>query len=647
MKLTQSEAKQQAKTMLKSYLQGKGIDPHKPFRCLSPRHPDKHPSMSFSYKTNRVKCWSCQFGGDIFTLVGEEYGLYGKAMFEKTYELLGLEVEGVGKKTASAAQQMQRTTLKKENPESAVQEPAKDFTGYYQRCAERTAQTDYFARRGLDADTVRRFRLGYDPACRCSTRNTPWKAIIIPTAEDSYVIRNTSLSADEKNRYRKVGHSRIFNLEALNGKGPVFIVEGEIDALSLESVGMNAVALGSVANAGAFLREVEQRLPELSMVIAMDSDKAGVRTADELAEGLKKLGMNFLKADGADLFLGEKDANAALVKDREAFSRTVHGFFRAQESAAKAVEYEEYQRNSAFSFLDDFMNGIAESVDTPLIRTGFRSMDSVFDGGMREGLYIIGAVSSLGKTTFCQQIADQVAASGEDVLYFSLEMSKHELASKSISRETMKEALEKKLDPMDARTARQITTAAFYDGYTSQQLMLIDRAVERYSKYAPKLYYFEGVGDIGVSQIRETIEKHIRIMGRKPGLVLVDYLQILAPYSDRASDKQNVDRAVLELKRISRDFKCPVWAISSLNRSSYTSKIEMSAMKESGSIEFSSDVLMGLQPEGIGMDGFDMNEAKAANPRKLELVILKNRNGRTGLTIGFSYYPAFNFFKER
>ena len=74
-----------------------------------------------------------------------------------------------------------------------------------------------------------------------------------------------------------------------------------------------------------------------------------------------------------------------------------------------------------------------------------------------------------------------------------------------------------------------------------------------------------------------------RTTGKTP-LVIVDYLQIVAPYNERATDKQNMDKAVLELKRISRDFKLPVIAVSSLNRMSYGQRISMEAFKESGAI---------------------------------------------------------------
>jgi replicative DNA helicase len=82
----------------------------------------------------------------------------------------------------------------------------------------------------------------------------------------------------------------------------------------------------------------------------------------------------------------------------------------------------------------------------------------------------------------------------------------------------------------------------------------------------------------------------------------------------------------------------------------------MESFKESGAVEYSSDVLIGLQLECVNdFEGKTkpeerkaaINAAKRANPRKVELVILKNRNGETGKTIAYNYYPMFNHFEER
>ena len=72
----------------------------------------------------------------------------------------------------------------------------------------------------------------------------------------------------------------------------------------------------------------------------------------------------------------------------------------------------------------------------------------------------------------------------------------------------------------------------------------------------------------------------------------------------------------------------------------------MQAFKESGAIEYSTDVLIGLQLMGTGAKGFDVDTAKSKNPREIEAVILKNRNGRTGGKIGYNFYAMFNYFSE-
>jgi replicative DNA helicase len=295
--------------------------------------------------------------------------------------------------------------------------------------------------------------------------------------------------------------------------------------------------------------------------------------------------------------------------------------------------------------LQSFINGIADSVNTSFIPTGFKQLDRVLEGGLYEGLYIIGAISSLGKTTLVLQIADQIAQQGNDVLVFSLEMARSELMAKSISRLTKLEALAIDGKTSNAKTTRGITTGSRYANYSQQEHAIINNAIKAYSEYAGNIYISEGIGDIGAAQIRETVAKHISFTGRTP-VIIIDYLQILAPYSERATDKQNTDKAVMELKRISRDFKAPVLGISSFNRANYKEAVTMEAFKESGAIEYSSDVLIGLQLKGAGTKDFDANKAKDKNPREVELVVLKNRNGATGKKIEYGYYPLFNDFKE-
>ena len=240
--------------------------------------------------------------------------------------------------------------------------------------------------------------------------------------------------------------------------------------------------------------------------------------------------------------------------------------------------YDEYRVST---HLKAFTDSIQESVNTPAIPTGFDKLDSVLDGGLYAGLYFVGAISSLGKTTFVMQIADQMAQQGNDVLIFSLEMARYELMAKSISRTTLLNAEH----PRQAKTVHDIMVWKRYENYSPEEIALIKQAVYEYGGYADNIYIVEGVGDVSAGRIKEDVERHIRATGKTP-VVIIDYLQLIEPEPNQMRDttKQVIDKAVMELKRISRDLKTPVIAISSLNRQSYKDESNMAAFKESGAI---------------------------------------------------------------
>lgn len=308
---------------------------------------------------------------------------------------------------------------------------------------------------------------------------------------------------------------------------------------------------------------------------------------------------------------------------------------------------EQYKGANAKDSINSFIKGIKENVNTPPTSTGFPLLDEVLSGGMREGLTVIGAISSLGKTTMVQQIADNVAQSGRDVLFISLEMAKTELMSKSISRETLLEVLENDGNIRNAKTSIGITDASKYENYNDEEHELIYTATKRYAEYAGNIYIVEAFGQIGFQDIRELVKIHYEKTGQAP-IVVIDYLQIMKPDDPRATDKSNTDKAVNGLKQISRDFKTTIVAISSLNRESYNRPISLTAFKESGAIEYSSDVLIGLDFTKMLDDAneMDFEEEKDKVPRNITLTILKNRNGRTGKRINYLYDPRFNYFEE-
>lgn len=640
--MKREEARIYARSQLGNYLRSKGINPAKPFRCLNPAHEDRHPSMSF--KGEWVHCFACGATMDIFSLVSAEFNITGREMFDKTYQLLNIEVEDSWSPAVKAGAG--------ESPVLPVVLPEQettDFHSYFSLCASRAFDTDYFLNcRGLSAKTVRRFGLGYDPQFSRSTGGQQWQAVIIPTGRDSYVARNTDPGAVSRNRYRKVGSSAPFNIEALReADSPVFVVEGEFDAISICEVGGLAVALGSTANVDAFLREIRENPPSQALMLALDADDAGEKATRKLQEGLQQLN---IRCQTYNPYGGCKDASEALLTDRERFAGAIAAaadFEKMEERVRLARESSDYRLSYGVqSFLDDFLKEISENSSLECIPTGFKQLDLVHDGGLyAESLNIIGAIASIGKTSFVQQMADQIAEAGRDVLIVSLEMSKKELVSRSLSRLTLLQELGASRRIRMAKSARDIMTGEKYEAYSDDELMLIQAALKRYEAVADRVYIVEGSGDIGVDEVRSLVERHIRLTGNRP-VLLVDYLQILSAAVPRGTERQNVDYSVTGLKRIARDFRIPVICVSAFNRAAYSQSVSLADFRESSTIEYSADVVWALQLEGAGGEAFNVDAAKRRDPRSIELVVLKNRNGRTGDTLKFQYYPRYNYFAE-
>lgn len=660
--MERQDAREQLKGYLRNYVESvtqksKGANLYVCPLCGSGT--GKSGTGAFSIKNGTSwKCFSCNAGGDIFDLYGaingttdhneqlrglsEMYGIQVASYRSTAQEDFSPEYQNHAKNEQYTHNSIHTSVYTQADPPQQT-----DYTDFFLQAHKAVEQTDYWKQRGLSKETVDRFKLGYVAEWRHpkAPKAPTSPRLIIPTSPYSYLARDTRETIPEEQRAyskSKVGSIQLFNKKALQtATKPIFIVEGELDALSIIEVGGEAVALGTTTKSKALIELLKAQAPAQALIIALDNDEAGQRASRELTESLQGLNIPCYSFNPCGAY---KDANEALQRDREALTIAVEEAEHLQDEEAQA-QREAYLKNSTANYLQSFVNGIADSVDTPYIPTGFKKLDSVLDGGLYEGLYIVGAISSLGKTTIITQIADQIAQAGTDVLIFSLEMARAEIMAKSISRHTLQSVLATGGDIRNAKTARGITTGKRYIDYSQTERDLINSSILEYSKYAQNIYISEGVGDIGAEQIRETVQKHILFTGKTP-VVIIDYLQILAPYSERATDKQNTDKAVMELKRISRDYKTPVIGISSFNRANYKEAVTMEAFKESGAIEYSSDILIGLQLKGAGKKDFDANEAKRKDPREIELVILKNRNGRTGDSLSFNFYPLFNYFEE-
>ena len=285
------------------------------------------------------------------------------------------------------------------------------------------------------------------------------------------------------------------------------------------------------------------------------------------------------------------------------------------------------------------------------IPTGFPILDTLLGskdgkkGLFPERLYVIGAVPSLGKTTFVHQIADNIARSGTPVLFFSLEQSENELVLKSIVREQRKarENAGKKEQPLN--TNADTILKMLYSGIDQPY---IQDAIEAYKATAANMYIYEGNFNTNIDTIRATAKRFIRA-NRKTPVIIVDYLQILKPVNDKIKDPiAIVDENITALKVLARETHTAVFVISSLSRKGYETDSSYTALKGSGSIEYSADTVFSLVLDIGDKENYSevFKQMNKTNCRRLKLECLKNRGGQSTFTCYYSYNPQYEYFKE-
>ncbi len=514
----------------------------------------------------------------------------------------------------------------------------------------------YILSRGISKEIAARFKLGYSFAAPdFGEKLNTLDALVIPTSDNSYVARKLDPNCAHATRYaNSMGVSHLFNQEALyQTKQPIFITEGAIDAMSIIQSGGEAVALNSTAAVKGFLRLVEKDRPKQNIIIAMDADSAGRTAAGELAAGLARLAIPYILISD---WLGYKDANEMLLKDQAAFEKFISVTVDAAKQAIPEMSKKDkelldmFMGNRMDNNIPNMLAQIAENAARPRISTGFPELDEALGGGILPGLTLVAAMSSLGKTTFVVQMVANLAKQGQDVLFFSLEMSRLDLFAKNISRHTFE--LDVKHSDALGQSTSEILNGDYIRTGNADLKNHFQKAVAEYSKYSDKLTVIEGFCDIGASQVKQITEDYIRLTGRKP-VVVIDYMQLLQPSDARMTDKQNMDVAIKYLKQVVA-MGVPVFAISSLNRQSYDSPVSLGSLKETGNLEYSAELVLALDFAAMYQairDGkpkeFDLNVEKEKAVREVLLTVLKNRNGPVGGQIPLAFYPEYNYFVER
>lgn len=639
--MTRSEAKQEIKFRYAEYLQpakksgtficpfcnngtgenGDGLSVHK-------KDTDPH-----------LKCFKCDFYGDIFELYAQEHNCDMKEAFSGLYDYFRISIDDADTHSKPTARQKKQTnenvTPKTQAVKQAAELPTealKDYTEYYTECKRQisdAAAVQYLSFRGISQETAAAYWLGYDKVR---------KRLIIPVNKNFYIARNTIEGAKPRFFNPKGAPVGFFNLKVFEREQDksIFVVESAIDALSIIEAGGEAVALNSTSNAREFCQQLSKIKPRNTLILSLDNDEAGKKAEMALSERLRELNIAYITANVCGEY---KDANEALIANKNAFTEAVQA---AQRSISKPYNTADYIRKSMAAEITELKKQSGR-------KTGFITLDEKI-GSVYSGLYVVGGISSVGKTTFIGQMADQMAERGQHVLFFSMEQSRLEMVSKSIARRTAIDNPGRMLNSLQIRT-----------GYSNE---VTESAINKYLELVgDRLSIIEGNFNCTVSFIGEYVRDYIeKNDGVKP-VIIVDYLQVLRGEKDpdtgrkMTDTKQIVDYNVTQLKRLSRSLEIPVFIISSLNRNNYLMPIDFESFKESGNIEYTADVVWGLQLSAIHNKIFEeekkatqkretMAKAKDADPRDIELVCLKNRYGKR-YSVEFTYYPQYDYYKPK
>jgi len=293
-------------------------------------------------------------------------------------------------------------------------------------------------------------------------------------------------------------------------------------------------------------------------------------------------------------------------------------------------EISEKRTNANFYQMKDVVKNTFKMIETMYdkkavitgVPSGFKDLDELTSGFQPGDLIIIGGRPGMGKTAFSLNIAQHVGIEmGEPVAFFSLEMSKEQVAMRLLSSLAM------------------VNSVALRKGFITKKdwEKLTDAAV-RLSE-AP--IYIDDSSQISVLEIRAKARRLKMEKGRL-SLIIIDYLQLMRGRTSYDIREQEIADISRSLKAMAKELKVPVIALSQLNRSvekTSDRKPTLANLRESGAIEQDADVIIFLYRDEV------YNKKNPANKGKAEVIVAKQRNGPTD-TVYLTFLSDYTRFLD-
>jgi len=260
------------------------------------------------------------------------------------------------------------------------------------------------------------------------------------------------------------------------------------------------------------------------------------------------------------------------------------------------------------------------------VATGFTDLDRMTAGLQPSDLIIVAGRPSMGKTSFCLNIAEHVAIEkGIGVAVFSLEMSKEQLVLRMLCSQA-------RVDLSKVRT-----------GYLAQKDF--PRLAEAAGRIHDAPIYVDDTPALSALELRAKARRLKRMKEANLGLVIVDYLQLMRGSSSRdESREQEISQISGGLKALAKELRLPVIALSQLNRQvegRNPPKPRMADLRESGAIEQDADVIAFIYRD-------EVYNQQSRDQGIAEILVAKQRNGPIGdVRVSFrSEYTRFENLEE-
>lgn len=506
--------------------------------------------------------------------------------------------------------------------------------------------------RGLSLDTLQRLNCGFLHNVYFPTAEKYLPAVVIPNDLNGVYFRST-VGKFHKN-FSPTATTTVYLPDADNFD--VIITEGAINAASIfQAVHDTTNALpdfGIIASGGtsgnanvlAKLQQLRASGKSVRAIIAYDNDsnRAGTHAAENLSKILSDASFEFCIVD----YTKTPDRDVSdLLNANEGTFKLANVVFSEFQNISRAEEQNLFGENSAVFFSDIFPAYVEQNQKFADRKTGFENLDDELKSFL-PGVYVLGGLPALGKTTFALQLLDQLATNGNHCFYVSFEMLKGFLYSKLLAREVARietNNFQRQIAGKDYSTgkeiyrltATQISLGKIHDFHQDAYYTALHNF-----KNNPKPLYIWEENKLDVDKLLTRLEK-ICAKIPNPPVICLDYLQLFAAGSENA--KSTLDDVLFKIFSFRRRTNCTFIIISSLNRANYQTEISFESFKESGSIEYSADAIWGLQLLLDKRTPADAEKAKKEIPRRIQLKCLKNRFG-SNFDIGFFYYPSVDLF---